>query len=226
MTHIPDLIAVSYLGLKGPIRAVGWLESSHPFSRGSVDPEFSRRLVGLVERPLFGTMMLGIHYCSLCDAEDRIGPDSRSSQAELLVPVLDCVYEAPTWIGHYVLAHCYKPPEEFIRAVMTCPEPESQEFRTAIQAHIPNFAEHDWFNVVRFDAQWTLEPNPEHGNKAAHDARMEKLRLESKPLPTREQLIEKHGGFSKTKCAWANCNNRALAEMVVCFEHAYPKWSG
>lgn len=226
MTHISDLVPVSYLGLKGPIRAVGWLESSHPFSCGSVDPEFSRRLVALVERPLFGTMMLGIHYCSLCAAEDRIGPDSRSSQSELLVPALEFVYEAPIWIGHYVLAHCYQPPEEFIRAVMTCPEPGSEEYRTAIQAHFPSLTELDWFSVGRLGARWTLKPSSKYGNKAARDARVEKQKLERKPLPTREQLIEKHGGSSTAKCAWASCNNRALTEMVVCFEHAYPKWPG
>jgi|SRR5688572_2514715 hypothetical protein len=226
MTHISDLAPISYLGLKGPIRAVGWLESSHPFSCGSVDADFSRRLVALVERPLFGTMMLGLHYCSLCAAEDRSGPDSRSSQSELLVPAWDCVYEAPIWIGHYVLAHRYQPPEEFIRAVMTCPEPGSQEYRTAIQAHVQNFTELEWFRVVRLGARWTFKPSPKHGNKAAHDARIERQKLEYKPLPTREQVIEKHGGHSEAKCAWANCNNRALAEMVVCFEHAYPNYPG
>jgi len=224
MAHIPDLAPVSYLGLNGPIRAVGWLESSHSFSRGSVDAEFSRRFVALVERPLFGTMMLGMHYCSLCAAEDKIGPDCRSSQSELLVPAFDCVYEAPIWIGHYVLAHSYQPPEEFIRAVVTCPEPGSEDYRTAILGHFPSLTEPDWFSVARLGTRWTLKPSPKYGDKAARDARSEKQRLERRPLPTREQVIEKHGGCSAAKCAWANCNNRALAEMAVCFEHAYPNY--
>jgi hypothetical protein len=222
MTHIADLTPVSYMGLDGPIRAVGWLESPHPFRRGPVDPGFIRRLMALVERPLFGTMMAGIQHCSLCHAENRIGPDCRSSQAELFIPASDCVYEAPVWIGHYVLAHGYVPPEEFMRAVMACPEPASLEFREAVHAHVPGFSGDDRFKVGTPDAQWTLKPSSKYGNKAAYDVRTEKCRRNTAPLPTREQLIEKHGGISHTKCTWAKCDNLALADMVVCFEHAYP----
>src|SRR5688572_16868870 len=105
MSYIPDLEARSYSRLTGPIRAVGWLESGHPFTRGSVSPEFSRRLMALVERPIWGYFSFGMHWCSLCAAEGRCGPDCRSSQAVLLVPAPTCVYETPIWIGHYVLGH-------------------------------------------------------------------------------------------------------------------------
>ena len=59
MSHIADLAAVSYSGLKGPIRAVGWLESPHEFARGPVDAEFARRLMSLIER---GTVRFSI-FC-------------------------------------------------------------------------------------------------------------------------------------------------------------------
>src|SRR5262245_52340607 len=98
MSHIPDLAPFSYLLLEGPIRAVGWLESPHPFPRGAVEPEFGRRLMSLIERPISGFFHRGTYWCSLCTAEGRPGPDCRSSQAVLLVPGSDCVYETPIWI--------------------------------------------------------------------------------------------------------------------------------
>jgi hypothetical protein len=66
MSYIPDLAAVSYSHLEGSIRAVGWLESSHDFTRGLVAPEFSRRLMALVKRPISRLFGLGMHWCSLC----------------------------------------------------------------------------------------------------------------------------------------------------------------
>src|SRR5262245_49311964 len=109
MTYIPDLAPDSYMHLRGPIRAVGWLERPHSFARGSVPPEFAQRLMALVERPISGLFSRGLYNCTLCAAEGKPGPDSRSSQAVLLVPASDCVYEAPIWIGHYVLRHSYLP---------------------------------------------------------------------------------------------------------------------
>src|SRR5262245_46964494 len=140
MTYIPDLASVSYSGLKGPIRAVGWLESPHPFHRGSVQPDFSRRLMALIERPIFAFFRLGMYCCSLCAAEGRPGPDCSSSQAELLVPAFNCVYETPIWIGHYVLGHSYQPPDEFCSAVKSCPEPGSDGFRNALVALLPELS--------------------------------------------------------------------------------------
>lgn len=226
MANIPDLAAVSYSGLNGPIRAIGWLESPHPFNRGSVDPDFCERLMALIEWPVFGLWELGMHWCSLCAAEGRIGPDNRSSQAVLLVPASKCVYEAPIWIGHYVLGHSYQPPDEFCRAVQSSPEPGSNEFRRALLAHVPELA-NDVADAFPFfeewDAQRTLEPDPDRGSEAAF---MERVRLNSEPHeppPSRDQLIEEHGGFSNAKCIWAGCENRTLANMAICFQHAYPK---
>ena len=225
MANIPDLAAVSYSGLTGPIRAVGWLESPQPFNRGSVDPDFGGRLMALVEWAILGLCELGMHWCSLCAAEGRIGPDNRSSQAVLLVPASKCVYEAPIWIGHYVFGHSYQPPDEFCRAVKLCPEPGSDEFRIALLAHLPELAldvPDGWPFFIEWSAQRTLEPDPVYGSEAAF---MERVQLNSEPHeppPSRDQLIEQHGGFSNAKCIWAGCENRALGSMAICFEHAYP----
>jgi hypothetical protein len=171
MTYIPDLAAVSYMGLTGPIRAVGWLESWQPFPRGPVEPELGRRLMALVERPIRSFFSLGMHWCSLCAAEGRCGPDCRTSQAVLLVPAESCVYESPIWIGHYVLVHSYQPPIEFCNAVKSCPEPGSDEFCRALAVHLPGLARLAAREGLRFFAEWaddarlTLQPDPEHGSE-------------------------------------------------------------
>ena len=226
MTYIPDLAAVSYTGLKGPIRAVGWLESSHHFSRGSVEPEFARRLMALVKRPISAFFHLGMHWCGLCAVEGKPGPDCRSSQAVLLVPASNCVYETPIWIGHYVLGHSYQPPDEFCRAVKSCPEAGSDEFRSALVAHLPELSSSGAPEDFPFFAEWadgaqrTLQPDPEYGS--------EKRFLDSvarEVAPTRDQTVEEHGGLSTAACAWAGCENRALADMAICLEHAYPRFA-
>ena len=167
MSFIPDLTARSYSKIDGPIVAVGWLESSHPFPRGTVEPAFVRRLMALIEWPLFAYISFGFYSCSLCRAEWKRGPDARSSQAELLVPTATRVFEAPIWIGHYVLGHRYQPPAEFRQAVMSCPEPGSTEFFRALAVHLPQLSEYARFKdsqlFIPWKAERTLRPGPESG---------------------------------------------------------------
>ena len=125
----------------------------------------------LVERPIGEFFSMGMYWCSLCAAQGKPGPDFRSSQAVLLVPASDCVYETPIWIGHYVLGHSYQPPDEFCRAVESCPEPGSDEFLSAMVAHLPELSERaarrrsssfvEWAD----GAQRTLRPDPEYGSE-------------------------------------------------------------
>jgi hypothetical protein len=168
MSYIPDLTSVSYVGLKGPIRAVGWLELPHSFPRGSVDPMFGQRLTTLIEHPISGFFSMGMYWCSLCKTEGTFGPDFRSSQCILLIPAADCVYETPIWIGHYIFGHSYQPPAEFCRAVLSCPEPGSGAFQSALVAHIPELSrleEPGFPFFAKIDAQWTLRPCAENGSE-------------------------------------------------------------
>jgi hypothetical protein len=123
--------------------------------------------MALVERPIWRFFALGMYYCSFCAGEGKPGPDCRTSQAVLLVPAADCVYEAPIWIGHYVLRHSYLPPDEFCRAVDSCPEPGSEELRSALIAHLPELADlgdqSTFFAEWADDAQQTLQADSEYG---------------------------------------------------------------
>ena len=142
-----------------------------------VSPEFCRRLMALIERPIWGYFNFGLYWCSLCAAEGRCGPDCRSSQAVLLVPALHYVYESPIWIGHYVLGHSYHPPAEFCNAVMSSPEPGSDEFRDALRAHLPGLVDITDSTRISMFADWadgarrTLEPDPEHGSEERFNRR-------------------------------------------------------
>jgi len=78
MTYIPDLAPVSYSGIEGPIMAVGWLEAPYPYRRGAVEPTIAARLIALIERPIANFFSMGLHWCSLCAAEGRCGPDRGS----------------------------------------------------------------------------------------------------------------------------------------------------
>lgn len=122
------------------------------------------------------------------------------------------------------MGHSYSPPDEFCLAVMSCPEPGSDEMRRALLEHLPQLADYALDGLPFFgewDVQATLDPSPEHGS----EPNWEKLKLESEPSPTREQLVQEHGGLSEAICVWAGCDNRALANMAICFEHAYPEWA-
>ena len=134
MTHFDDLSLHSYVGLRGDVRAVGWLEDGHPFPTGQTPRPFRKALLRLLSYRMADFCHLGVHWCSLCEAQGRSGPDATSSQWVIHVPSATVVYEAPSWIGHYVFTHQYQPPRAFQDAVIACPPPDSQEYLNRIRA--------------------------------------------------------------------------------------------
>ena len=46
----------------------------------------------------------------------------------LLFPWKDSLFIAPPMVGHYMEAHSYLPPEDFIEAVLNCPPQTSNEY--------------------------------------------------------------------------------------------------
>ena len=41
----------------------------------------------------------------------------------------------------------------------------------------------------------------------------------------REYFVRSHGGESDRQCTWAGCRNRALKDMAICVDHAYPEFA-
>jgi len=95
---------------------VGWLQFGHPFPVGQSSPEFCVQLELLCRNRVKRTR--GFQCCGFCES----GENHRSS-AEIRVAIRNRVFAAPELIHHYVVAHDYLPPAEFIEAVLASADP-------------------------------------------------------------------------------------------------------
>ena len=116
----------------GPsIRAIGWLDDEHPFSMGSTSAEFRDRLRALCNgwpdglEALGWPVAAGTHSCQLCGEFRAAG--------NIGVPGGDGLFVAPEMVAHYVDAHDYQPPQEFIEAVLKCPDPGTPAYAAAVR---------------------------------------------------------------------------------------------
>ncbi len=115
-------------------KAIGWLSAKYEFSQGEVSPEFRDLLRFFCSHSIM--QMRGFHVCEFCS-----DPRSEASQedglwlgnAETRVFYQEQVYAAPNLIYHYVLKHNYKPPDEFINAVLNGPKPGSKEYENLLK---------------------------------------------------------------------------------------------
>ena len=110
--------------------AIGWLDVQHLMRTGAVPDEFLDALRELCARGVNRTR--GTHYCAFCPPPSTPGelqPFIHSSapstgnyvvgNAEIHVPGRDNQrYAAPNMIVHYVEAHGYQPPSEFVEATV------------------------------------------------------------------------------------------------------------
>lgn len=122
--YAPDLDTRCQVAWGDVVRAVGWLEHGKPFTTGPTDPRFRAALRAHVTdaghwQPL---IMLGVHLCDLGDCTGVGGAQWA------VFPAPTCVYVVPELIVHYVEHHTYKPPDEFIAAVLACPEQSSEAY--------------------------------------------------------------------------------------------------
>lgn len=106
---------------RGPyVRAVGWLSKDHPYPTGDADPGFVAALNEHVAQAWQPLAAGGQHLCELCERA--------RSGANVWIPTVDAVFVAPALITHYVEAHAYAPPDDFVRAVLACPPQGSPEY--------------------------------------------------------------------------------------------------
>ena len=91
---------------------IGWLSTGDVAYPTSETPdEFRDQLFELVEHPV--NLYRGYHRCGWCPNPLVDG------NGEIRVPGANgTIYVAPTMIYHYVAVHDYRPPDEFIAAVM------------------------------------------------------------------------------------------------------------
>jgi hypothetical protein len=134
MTYFSDLSQYAYGHSSHPgVIHVGWLDNVHPYPKGTVDAKVVAKMRLLARNPV--ELYRGKHICELCaeppDLIKRVLPnrcvdptcswarwiEQRSSNGEIRVHGEAIVFAAPVLIVHYIEAHGYLPPAQFLRAV-------------------------------------------------------------------------------------------------------------
>ena len=123
MTYFTDLTPYSYLS-ESPdaVVNVGWLDPEHPYERGAVAEQVLSEIFELCSRPVNRTR--GYHLCPFCEVKQMGLPVTLGGKrltlgsAEIRVSTPERTYAAPDLIFHYIRDHGYKPPDEFVRAVL------------------------------------------------------------------------------------------------------------
>lgn len=146
MAYYKDLSSCDYFEMvyKGPLTAIGWLEPEHDYARREVDLDFFTKLCQLLQCPWNPDTFLGFQGCGFCrfsgGAETLLRLPCGTyripgwSRLNLFIPGDGVVYVSPEMIAHYIDAHEYKPPQQFVDAVMDCPPMKSPEYHLALQA--------------------------------------------------------------------------------------------
>jgi hypothetical protein len=134
MTCYGDLSDYSYHRSKfyrPGTKNIGWLGEGSEIERAKPTEEILNRVwehcrISIAHMP-------GIHRCEFCDPlsyyAERNGEYLLLGAAEIRVFAPNGeIYAAPTLIYHYMNAHHYYPPDEFIRALYQGPMPGSPEY--------------------------------------------------------------------------------------------------
>jgi hypothetical protein len=150
MAYFPDLTPYAYGNCDHPnVVHVGWLDGVHEFAKGRVAPHLVQKLKKLALHPV--ELYRGFHVCELCpkDRSPDLHPETRSNgeiritirslgdaglnetsvasrpslaTESILIDFKRLTYAAPVAIVHYIEAHGYLPPEEFLKALQDVPE--------------------------------------------------------------------------------------------------------
>jgi hypothetical protein len=133
MSYFEDLSAYRYLGAfaRPGTRNVGWLGLQGNFEKLAPSKEDLGILWKFCEISVAQTR--GIHPCLFCKQDcvvcnrDQLSLILGSSEIRVFAPD-GFIYAAPTLIYHYVEAHHYRPPDEFMRALRNGPHPPSANY--------------------------------------------------------------------------------------------------
>jgi hypothetical protein len=133
MAYFPDLSNEYQIAFGDDVRAIGWLDKNHSFTTNSANPDFLQILKRHIAERWTFVASAGIHECELCYRF--------ASACNVVIPTRTFVYIAPEMISHYIEAHNYKPPDEFIQAVIGCPQQKSPEYIELVQKYMYHWEE-------------------------------------------------------------------------------------
>ncbi|WP_455680486.1 DUF7919 family protein [Streptomyces hirsutus] len=130
MTYYADLTPYTYDRDNGdpeasgcwrgvPLLNVGWLSRSKTYSKGAPPTGLVDALQRMTQTHR-AQQTRGCHFCPWC-ASRLLGPrdDSPRGSSEIRVMGNGVVYAAPELVAHYVEAHSYLPPADFVHAVLS-----------------------------------------------------------------------------------------------------------
>lgn len=138
MTYFPDLAPYEgyttterrFCGL--PTLLVGWLDQPYPIPTGPVPAGFAQRLFAFCTWDKLLNCTGGHHDCAYCNVTysqhlERV--NSPLGNGEIRVLGDGVAYAAPSLVCHYVTAHDYLPPPDFVAAVMEGPSADDRALR-------------------------------------------------------------------------------------------------
>jgi hypothetical protein len=142
MAYYLDLSPYSYTSTDSEVGVnsinIGWLAKTKSFTNGVTSQEFQKNLLEFCSKWCIH-YFLGYHFCQFCrniDNPIQINQGEEEIQlgnGEIRVIGQAGIYAAPTLIYHYVVEHHYRPPDEFIEAILTGPSPGSVEHQALIK---------------------------------------------------------------------------------------------
>jgi hypothetical protein len=124
MSYYADLTPYNYHHYSEKEFNIGWLQKDQDFPKGEVPEGFLDKLKKYSEFKMFQTK--GWHNCDFCEENAHGSNEIRVVSKDIKI------YACPMLIIHYIEAHKYLPPQEFIDAVMTGPEPGTDDYKEEI----------------------------------------------------------------------------------------------
>lgn len=120
MAYFEDLTKYQYSGRpQSGVLNVGWLTEDRPFNVGTTSEAFHTALRDMCDNKSMN-LCFGHHVCEFCPGASWSDPYFHSNgNGEIRVRGVDGTwYVAPRLVLHYVVAHDYCPPKDFIEAVL------------------------------------------------------------------------------------------------------------
>lgn len=123
-----DLIDCDYFGEEYAeiLTAIGWLENGKTFSTGKVPQDVFFKLSEFKQTFWDFATFRGYHYCDLCKYQFEL--EIKGGNSNIFIPHNGKIYVYPSLITHYINAHFYLSPREFVEAVYLCPPMRSMEY--------------------------------------------------------------------------------------------------
>lgn len=132
--YYEDLTPYIYSNTDIEMKNIAWLDASHDYKKGEVSEEFKDRLWKYMRYPVRVTR--GFQMCPFCSLGKFEVPTTTFNGQTRKVGFYEfsvwgqdnTVYAVTSLIFHYMDAHRYKPPQEFIEAVMGSDDPDNQDY--------------------------------------------------------------------------------------------------